>query len=405
MLYRYLIHQDPNLNLYIEGLHLLFLLQRLVDHAQVDAARSAEGDGTLQNPWRFRDAAQWMGCASKLKGGADQYLVVAGRLLKKDNNRYISDQGPAWRSQPGAADAVSPQFWALQSTAPGAVSNASKAFDGEAPKYRQVAENIVDPGRNLPDSTEERKAAGLPPVSSWAVVNQQPAMVRAMRAFLRNDSALSASTNSENIATYNASYSRMQTMLPVLTAAMFLAEPSRNMRAFPINLMLLDLAERGVYTLDRIVWHPYDLRIPERQYSDGNVEAEKIQGPLGVNRGLTDVRRINDMHLVGGAMPASPTKGGDLGRMKPNIPKNRPKNIPQFTKFDYIHQKEISVVARWCEAIEPGTWHASGTLPEGATPIEWIDVVYQPRTRAPLHEKLQGLQTQINSRTRSLDSM
>ncbi len=425
MLYQYLTHRD-NLH-YIEGLHLLFLLQRLVNEAPL---LPADGDGTLQAPWRFREAAQWMHCASKLTGVDDQYLVVGGRLLKKDKSRYISDQGPAWYSRVEAATSgnnlngnanaifgppaappppgmsavprppVSPGFWELQSTAP------NKAFGGNAPKYREVAENIVEPGRNLPENTENSRAAGLlqlhRPISSWAMATKQPALLRAMRAFLKNESALLlAPKTSSNVA----NYSRMQTMLPVLTAAMFLAEPSRNLRAFPVNLMLLDMASRGTYTLDQIVWHPYDLRIPGRQpYFDEEVEAVNIQGPVAARRQMAGVRKIEDMHLVGGVMPASPTKGGDLGKLKPSIPKNKGK-LPQFAQFDYIHRKEISVLARWCQTMEPGTWRASGAIPQGATAVGWGDVVYQPRKNAHFYDELLRLQSKISSRTRSLDSM
>jgi hypothetical protein len=134
------------------------------------------------------------------------------------------------------------------------------------------------------------------------------------------------------------------------------------------------------------------------------VEAVNIQGPVAAKRQMAGVRKIGDMHLVGGVMPASPTKGGDLGKLKPNIPKNKGK-LPQFAQFDYIHRKEISVLAQWCQAMEPGTWRASGAIPQGATAVGWGDVVYQPGTKAQFRYELERLQSKIDSRTRSLNSM
>ena len=148
-------------------------------------------------------------------------------------------------------------------------------------------------------------------------------------------------------------------MLPVFTLAIFLAEPARNPRAWPINLMLLDLAEAETpgHTWDAILWHPEAIN----PILCGKVAA-RVMGPAGREgnkRNLVPITDTGKLHLVGGILPASPTAGGERG--KPGLLKD-PKPLNEFDikkgrvlaqltiskiPFDFIHQKEIDVLLKW----------------------------------------------------------
>jgi hypothetical protein len=344
-MFKYLVRRAPvhGVTHYIEARDFLFLVQKRVNTAPVDAA---QGEGTPTSPWRLTTATQWLGCAKSLPKNTDNYLIAAGRLIKRGSDQYISDEGPAWRR--GNAEA------------------ATKAFQGEAPTYREAAQNVMDPNKILPQADARRKAAGLAGAETWADTRKQPMLCRAIRAILKGKQ-LDLFVGGKVVK----DYSRMQTALPVLTVAMFLAEPARNSRAFPINLMLLDLAEgRPGYTLDRILWHPHALHVNKREewldpkgttpnpfWSGKHPVPGLVEGPASkTDRTIVTIARRGDLHLVGGIMPASPTGGGEFGKAVVPVAKYGPK--PKFAP-DFIHDKEASVVAKWLEWATFSTWQAA----------------------------------------------
>ena len=214
---------------YIEGMDLLRLLQKRVNDAKTKGTLGS-GDGTRQSPWRLRTPNDGLRRAVMLPKGVDNYLMVAGRLIFRGKDQYIEDAGPAWRAATPVADAM-------------------KAFAGVAPTYWPPREQW-----SIQAGSCRRPPSGAPaPDPRLPRHGARPASSRcsSRRSMLKGEK-ISLTDNGR----CNRNYSRGQTALTVLVAAMFLAEPARNARAFPINLMLLDLVRFGVYTLDRVFWHP-----------------------------------------------------------------------------------------------------------------------------------------------------
>lgn len=157
----------------------------------------------------------------------------------------------------------------------------------------------------------------------------------------------------------------MQHMLPVLVGSMFLAESGRNSRALAINLMLLDLTERGA----KVVNAPDRLNFV-------NVLVHPLLAPRNVNReaplenkirtAKSDATTIGDLVYAGGEMPYSPLEGADAASPKferqPNLEKIPQKNharvIAKSQKIapfamNYINDKEVNVIVHWLMTVSP----------------------------------------------------
>ena len=392
----------------IDGKILLFLLQKAVEDAP--HARPAQ-TGESNDPYRPRSAAQWFGCTRSLTQSDNKYLTMSGRMLKKDFRVYISDQGPVWRYKEnmGLATPVT-----------------SKMYQGNPPTYQTAAQRIERPHEVFPRSHAEgvRKP-------SWSNIAKTRTLVRVMRRLLKGEPIIGETGLS-------ADYSRIQHSLPVLTAAMFWAEPARNQRALPINLMLLDLAECGIpmdpatgapASLVSLIWHPDALDVTnssslsqrQREPSTPTFGPEEEQ-----RHKLARVTRVDRLHYVGGVMPSSPTQGGEIGnsytkqlQVAPdkdvsNVPpQHRQRALASFRKsqlriqkYDFILQKEASVLCLWLSKLWPYTFRA---VPSGQfvqTDVEEIselDVFYQEDYGLRLH--LQLLKLGFERRCQTLDNM
>jgi len=358
----------------IAGKTLLFLLER-VTRAKVGQAAAGAGSGRIDDPWRLSRPDHWLRCASRLtrEFGGDAWLTLGGRMIKKDARVYVSDEGPVYRYLQGAG---------------GATPDSSKTYGGVAPTYQVAAQRIVRPGTVFPMTATEG-FAGI--AEAWTTIGHTRMLVNAMRNLLRG----------EAMAPLSRHYSRMQASLPVLVAAMFLAEGGRNIRAFTLNLMLLDLAEAGVvldpiagttYSMDRILWHPEALDISSTTVSAAATSppTTAVTGPVGPHRAMAPVTRRNQLHLVGGEMPASPTMGGERGGVRmeigdlpdqSHIPMARREKARQgwlrgrlnIQNFDYIHSKEIDVLTRWIAMRRPYTFRAVDAAAIIGRPVEVPD--------------------------------
>jgi len=393
---------------YIDGVDLLRLLQKIVNDVKTSVP-GVEGPGTQANPWRITTADKWLGYALNLPKNTDNYLVVGGRLIKRGRDQYIGDEGPAWRST---------------SDVPGLLPEEPglPAFGGVEPTYREAAQHVVDPNRVLPTATARRTVAGLAPVPTWKAASMQPLLAGAIRTFLKGEKL-----SLFQAGTFNRNYTRLQTALPVMAVAMFLAEPARNARAFPINLMLLDLAQRRVYGFDDIWWHPHALNVDKVQElnPDGtanpnweglqDIPGGAVKGPPSKeDRNVIDLQKKGQLHLVGGIMPSSPTGGGELAKREALPGKASGGKAPAFTA-DYIHYKEASVLVRWLEELSQGKWAAEQTPPVGGTPqaLPYRSVVFPSQN--PLGNKFKGapevngelvrFEQMIHARTTSLNAM
>ena len=411
MLYSHLQYRrfDGGAPRLIDGKTLLFQLQRTVDQAYRGGVR---GSGATNDPWRLNSASAWLGCADRLTRDhhGDAFLTMGGRMLKKNARVYVSDEGPVWRYLQGQG-----------AETPGS----SKAYGGEAPTYQMAAQRVTRPHEVFPRSADEGvRAAG------WNTVAHTPMLVRTMRHLLKHQEI--PLLEGDRVSKH---YARLQHSLPVLTGAMFLAEPARNLRAFPQNLMLLDLAERGVplvqtegsfYTVDRILWHPDALDMSQTRVVPESAlpPQHPVQGPVGERRAIEQVLRRDQLHHVGGEMPSSPTRGGEIGGGKfprvgampdqSRIPESKRAVAREgwlrgqlaFQNFDYIHRKEISVVVRWLSALCPYTFKAvTAEQFSGATVevLRDLDVMFFEDARTALD--MRHVQTLFRLRLGSLDLM
>lgn len=361
---------------FIDGVHLLSLCQKLV---REQAGQAALGAGAASAPYTMTSPAQWIARWRLSSREKLVYYKLGGRQILKDQRLYISDIGPAYLNPTSLEDGVAKataRRLVNTSRVPStlmATANFDEAAQAgwlkrntmDAPTYRFGAQRIVEPGLIYEDSMNSLVNAGGNKPSSWANLRNSSALARSVRLLLKGEHIPLVGAGGG----YDRNYSRKQFMLPIFTMAIFHAEPARNERAWPINLMLLDLAEAAVanFTWDAIFWHP------EAINPVGELVQSPLMGPAGREpnqRNMVPITETAKLHLVGGLLPASPTGGGERG--KPSLfTEPRPLHAKQIERgevqgpgsvpvipFDYIHQKEIDVLFKWVERTTGGVWSA-----------------------------------------------
>lgn len=285
------------------GIHLLALCEQLAGQA---LAEQPEGTGQRDDPFRPIKLTHWVWCWRNSRGSF--YYRIGNRLIFKDQRHYVSD--------------------VIVTDAPNSHEHAIK--DPTYRAIRDVFEGVEN--QNLQDS-----------FSSPGVSSKIQDILRGKYQYDANGSG-------------DANIMRLAHHLPVFSAAMLIAEPARNKRAWPINMMIVDLVRNSVWTYpwSEIVWHPLDGRTlsqlpffevhdtgPLQDYGAG----KKPQRVMGT------VEFAADLHLIGGKMPASPTKGGEIGKaplFTRSGPPGREKEAFNLSmKYDYIHQKELDVLMDW----------------------------------------------------------
>jgi hypothetical protein len=136
----------------------------------------------------------------------------------------------------------------------------------------------------------------------------------------------------------------VRSALPMLAAAMFIAEPARNPRAFIVGLMMLDMVGRvyntdlnqaKFYTLDKVFAHPARIGTGSANHQKGPVVVQDNRYGRTVGRVTNPYgAQTTDSVYVEGKYPASPKLSSktsqtvDLGN-------------------DYIQKKELSILSRW----------------------------------------------------------
>ncbi|WP_126934305.1 hypothetical protein [Corallococcus sp. AB018] len=297
------------------------MLLHILEHVMTGAPSTDPAqDGTIAtNAYDLNAMSpkEWLGVAKAQHAAqGEHWMRLGGRLLHIDTQLYVSDRGPAENRTKIVKDAFN---------------------DGIAPSYREIARRL--------------KADGIdsPTMSKKFATN--------MRALLKNTNGGTRETHGN--------------MLPVLTGAMFIAETRRNAKAFPINLMLLDFAEkmqtygraeRKVFTWEKILWHPEAIDLDSGAPNPGPLArssvAKKQAGPL--HKGSTEVLTIGGLHRVGGKMPSSPTFGGSGGDPIGG----------GAAGFNYIHQKEASILIRWLALKNKAMkWEACTGTPNNASTL------------------------------------
>jgi hypothetical protein len=289
----YLFVKSPSWTGYVEGKHLLGLLQKRMSEAASVRPTATGADADNAFVLDRMTPQEWLGVVrAQQAGGGTYWMKLGGRLLFIDGHLYVGDRGAV------AGTRVAKDAW----------------NDGIPPTYREVARQLA------------RQGIARPAESS--------ACAKDVRRLLDSRDGDPRATRAN--------------LLPVLTGAMFIAEPRRNEKAFAINLMLLDLVEGmktygheglKVFTWERVLWHPEALDLDSNLPNPGQLAQKSIskpqQGPAAAAGPVGPVQAVGGLHRVGGKMPASPTGGGTGGNPVTGAPLN------------YIHQKEVSIVVRW----------------------------------------------------------
>jgi hypothetical protein len=196
-------------------------------------------------------------------------------------------------------------------------------------------------------------------------------------------------------------------MLPVLTGAMFLAEPRRNARAFAINLMLLDFAEAltpygskadKYFTWDKILWHPealnVDSALPNWKVTANIIAVKKPQQGPNEDGVVGPIQIIGGLHRVGGKMPASPT-GGATG-----------KNAINPGSVNYVQSKEISVLVRWLGT--RNRWEMlkdNAALNKGLPLVAFNESNLYHNFKGPTKGVMSKIKDMLDQRLRTFDAM
>ena len=428
----------------IDGMHLLALCEKLAGEALT--ARRVHGSGTTDKPFVPETAEDWLNSSQRMKntlgsGNDNVYFNVCGRLLHKDVKVYFSDMGPVWRKGLAPNDMKGQEDRHLLEHSTMGVNDLAAWRRNNTlsePTYQVGAQRIADPASIFPNS----KPFHASEVPSWNTLEKAPMVARAMRDIMKRQLKVSVGKN----------YSRLQHGLPVFVAAIFLAEPSRNIRAWPINLMLLDITESAVpgFTWGAILWHPLALQPvgafdpvhgPELRAPVGTADFARDWGvavraddkgrmaELGktdpaISRAMGPVTRAGQLHLLGGKMPSSPTKGGDIGSIslysnivEPHAQSRNPQRMVKLAgaRQDYIHAKEIEVVFTWLMTFPD---IANECEPRDSVPLngELVDLACvfgvssttNPRLKAKLYPpafdlKLDRIRNRIAARIASLD--
>lgn len=133
--------------------------------------------------------------------------------------------------------------------------------------------------------------------------------------------------------------------LACLTAAMFLAEPRRNHRSFPLNLMLLDFVENNVrygsagdkaFSWNTILWRT---GFGDDRAAKSKTYQFKPGGPGGAAQNSTLV-----VHQRGGKLPMSHTEAVKQSELA--LPAHPPANTAVYLPNAEM-DKECTIVVRW----------------------------------------------------------
>lgn len=475
-------------NIHVDGFHLLGLIEKLLHETRLDA--DLEGDGTAAHPYVMTTAADWIARWRASTREDIIYYKVAGRLITKSKRIYIGDAGPAYLKAANILEAACKAFLtrydrlprlrtgplyfgdlrsSIQYTRRGAhsvvelnlilstgtpalhwtgadfaaVITAAAKRDGSAsndpvdfvnvddqvhlrswigknshhdPEYQLLAQRVVDPGLIYEQSrTDLIAGGGAPATVPWNTILKSPIIARSIRNLLKGE-ALSVTKD----------YSRFQFLLPVTAVAIFHAEPARNGRAWPINLMVLDLAEASVanFTWDAILWHPLAIARAATTGVGLAIPGDiRIEGPIGNGgdqpRKIGQITNTLKLHLVGGLLPASPTKGGEIGGnplFKPAKPLHpnavlhgaiQGPGAVNNTPFDFIHQKEIDVVFKWLLkfSLVRNDWEVVADVNDGVILTDQIILKRMMPGDNMTSTMLNRIATIISNRIESLDAM
>lgn len=149
----------------------------------------------------------------------------------------------------------------------------------------------------------------------------------------------------------NPDKGKFESALPLLCSVMFISEPARNPRAWPIGLMMLDLVgsqynvyqtHAKYYTWDRLLAHPERVdpgfvgKDPVDKPQKGPTGRE--HGKYGAPIGYAPLTKKNELSAVEGKYSASPSGSASTSQTID-------------VANDYIQMKELSLATRWLQRI------------------------------------------------------
>ncbi|MEM9059320.1 MAG: hypothetical protein AAGD13_02565 [Pseudomonadota bacterium] len=302
----------PPLKWYLHAETLLGLV-RDASNTALTSGTAPGTAGTRDDPWVLDTFDAWKGAAKRLiddEGlkSQDIYMRAGGRLIHKSaqgrgtgDGYYISDDALS------GTDTDDGNIWSR----------------GAGASYREF-------GRMFQD-----RSGGAYAEAVWSKETAAK-----LRGVLLGTSDFSTSAPES-----------LESPLPMLACAMFIAEVARNKREFVIGLMMLDLigesygrAGTKIYSLEKVFSHPD--RLPKTDVAISKPQAgpsgKRVQylGPRGakvrtvVPQTVGPLARPGDLFMVEGKYPASP--GGSASTQETI-------SIAE----DYVQQKEASIAANW----------------------------------------------------------
>jgi len=293
---------------HFNGSSLLQLVQEAVNTLETGSkgfslinAYASEG-----NPLKLERFSDWPNTWAALRRGgqsareSNSYFLIGGRTIQ----RIRAGQG-------GFADG----FYMMDKAYSGASRDPVWAKDTGA-SYKDFAQFFVNNG-------------GMK-------IEQSEAITEELRKVLSGSADFSKSSRGQ-----------VTSALPMLAAAMFIAEPARNPRAFVIGLMLLDMVGRvynsdldqgtKFYTLDKMFAHPERLGVNTGKVQPGpqvttsydprkRKNVDRVTDPYAAS--TTDVVYVEGKYSASPKLSSKTTQSVDLAH-------------------DYIQKKELSILVRW----------------------------------------------------------
>jgi hypothetical protein len=299
---------------YVPGQTILQETSDAVTRFEASAIKIPPKFGTLTDPAAVGSPKFWMSSFVAVRSirSSAFYFKVANRVIKKWPDKSVTG---------GHADGMYMSDVVLSGTDPVPKGESNRIWTrADGASYREFAKFMAE---CMPDGKEV----------SWS-----ENMALKMRDILGN-----------KISSSGLASTHIGAALPLLCSVMFISEPARNKRAWPVGLMMLDSIGQQYsvvtatnpakyYTWDRVLAHPERID-PGYKGSDPISKPQKgptgkSMGTYGAPTGLGPLTVKKDLVKVEGKLPASPSGSASSG------------SVVDVTN-DYIQMKETSLVIRW----------------------------------------------------------
>lgn len=297
------------------GESLMTWLMQAIGEVDRKYKAAPAGMGTKDTPYVMNSFVQWSRARNSARWmrDEDKYYLVGGRLIHKWKGKNQGGHGDGLYM---ADDVLSGKVGAGRNTI---------WHDEMGASYRAIAKHLLT---HMTGSDKHSFA------TDGGVAWSQAKMAKLRKILV--DGGYRLDHKGEGTT---------EAALPMLAAVMFISEPARNARAFPIGLMMLDMIGEQYsasetdkfYTWDRVLAHPERL---DPNYKGHLSPAKPQKGPLQDDYGkvipgsVTTLTKKSQLVTVEGKLPASPAGSASSSRFL------------DLTN-DYIQMKEASILCRW----------------------------------------------------------